>query len=109
MSAQVVGAQRAAELVFGGDAVLVDVREEAEWKAGHVCGAVHIPLSSVTDALADLPRDRTIVVVCRSGRRSLVAVDMMRRAGYRARNLEGGLQAWAACGLPLEPGGGFVI
>lgn len=96
-----VGPREAAALL-GGTAVLVDVREEYEWEAGHVAGAVHLPLSLVPTRLGELPRDRRIVVVCRSGRRSAGVTDLLTGSAFDAVNLDGGLLAWVEAGLPLE-------
>lgn len=87
-------------------AVLVDVREVHEWEAGHVAGAVHLPLGLVPTRLDELPRDRRIVVVCRSGRRSAGVTDLLNGSAFDAVNLDGGLLAWVEEGLPLETDGG---
>jgi rhodanese-related sulfurtransferase len=89
----------AAALVRDG-ALLLDVREPDEWEAGHAPGAVHLPLGR-------LPNERPapgcrIVVVCRSGRRSAEATRALLAWGYDAVNLAGGMQAWAAAGLPVR-------
>jgi rhodanese-related sulfurtransferase len=84
-------------------AVALDVRKTREWEAGRLVVGLHIPLEDLESRLDELPGDRTIVVVCRSGNRSGIATAALRRAGYRAENLEGGLRAWKAAGLPLEP------
>jgi rhodanese-related sulfurtransferase len=91
-----------------GDAVALDVREADEWAAGRIAGAVHIPVGELVARQDEIPEDRPIVVVCRSGSRSAWAVGMLARAGYDSANLSGGLQAWQAAGLPLEPPGGYV-
>jgi rhodanese-related sulfurtransferase len=101
-------APEAAAQLEAGAAVAVDVREPREWKAGHLRMARHVPLSELALRMSELPRDRTIVVVCRSGNRSRVATLALRRAGYDAENLEGGLKAWQAAGLVLEPPNGRV-
>ena len=101
-------AEEAAARLDAGSAVAVDVREETEWKAGHLSPAQHLPLSELASRMGELPRGHTIVVVCRSGNRSRVATLALRRAGYDAENLEGGLKAWQAAGLALEPPGGRV-
>ena len=85
---------------------LLDVREDDEWMAGHIDGAQHIPLGELAARLGELPKDRTIVAVCRSGGRSEAAVRGLRRLGYVAENLEGGVNAWDRAKLPLVDGGG---
>jgi rhodanese-related sulfurtransferase len=85
---------------------LVDVREPDEWQAGHIDGAVHIPMGQLGQRQEELARDRTIVAVCRSGNRSGQVVEALRRAGYDAENLEGGMQAWARADLPFVAEGG---
>jgi rhodanese-related sulfurtransferase len=82
-------------------AVLLDVREPDEWTAGHAPVALWIPMGEVADRQAELPEERDIVVVCRVGSRSARVTAALRRAGYEASNLEGGMQAWAAAGLPV--------
>ena len=81
--------------------MLLDVREPDEWGAGHAPAAVWIPMGEVADRQAELPEDRDIVVVCRVGARSARVTAALRRAGYEATNLAGGMQAWAAAGLPV--------
>lgn len=76
-------------------AVIVDVRELHEWDAGHIDGALHIPLGSLPARADELPRDRDVVVYCFMGGRGSRAAELLRRAGFgRARNLTGGYQAW---------------
>ena len=86
---------------------VVDVREPEEWLAGHVDGAVHIPMGELSHRQGELATDRQIVTVCRSGNRSGVAATALQEAGYRAENLEGGMEAWEKAGLPFvaEDGG----
>ena len=84
---------------------LLDVREPDEWDAGHLEGAQHIPLGALADRLGELPSDRPIVVVCRSGSRSGAAVRGLRQLGFAAENLDGGLASWARAGLPLVGAG----
>ncbi len=104
-----VDATRAAELLERGEAVVLDVRENVEWKAGRIPGALHIPLAQVPFQGRKLPRDTTIVTVCRSGHRSGLAARWLRRAGYRVEDLDGGMKAWARARLPLDPPGGRVL
>lgn len=92
---------RAAKALIDSGAVLLDVREPAEWCAEHAPGAMLIPLGQVRARQHELPRDRRIVVVCRSGGRSAAVTASLRLAGFDAVNLAGGMCAWAAAGLPV--------
>ncbi|MFJ3875844.1 rhodanese-like domain-containing protein [Streptomyces sp. NPDC090077] len=86
-----------------GDGLLVDVRERAEWNAGHAPGAVHLPLSLLVTG-AGLPtaaRGRPLVVICRSGQRSRRAAELLAGRGARAVDVRGGMSAWASAGLPV--------
>jgi rhodanese-related sulfurtransferase len=85
---------------------LLDVREPDEWQAGHIAGAQHIPLGQLRERLAEVPKDKTILAVCRSGGRSESAARGLRTLGYTVENLEGGVTAWKRAGLPLEAEGG---
>jgi rhodanese-related sulfurtransferase len=83
-------------------ALLLDVREPGEWNAGHAPGALLIPLGQLSSRLEELPRGREIVVACRSGNRSGVAVGLLRRAGFsRVHNMAGGMVAWSRADLPV--------
>jgi rhodanese-related sulfurtransferase len=82
-------------------AALLDVREPDEWQAGHIEGAVHIPLGELPSRLAEVPDDGELVVVCRSGARSAQAVAWLAQNGYEALNLRGGMGAWAAAGREM--------
>jgi rhodanese-related sulfurtransferase len=84
--------------------VFLDVREPYEWEAGHVEGSVHIPIGEVQRRFEELDRDRPLVVVCQVGQRSALVADFLAAQGYEAHNLLGGLQQWAAEGLPLTAG-----
>jgi rhodanese-related sulfurtransferase len=87
-------------------ALLLDVREDAEWRAGHAPKARHIPLRQLPGRVQDLPPDRTVVTVCRSGARSARAATLLARQGRQAVNLSGGMHAWARAGLPVIASGG---
>ncbi|HSK26099.1 MAG TPA: rhodanese-like domain-containing protein [Jiangellales bacterium] len=100
-----VGPVEAARLVDEG-AVMVDVRRADEWQAGRAPQARHIPMEDLGRRLAELPRDRSIVAVCRSGRRSGMVADQLRAHGYDVLNLQGGMLAWAGSGYPVVASGG---
>jgi rhodanese-related sulfurtransferase len=100
--------ERVAELHERGEIELVDVREPVEWEAGRIAGARHIAVNELTTRSEEIPRDRPIVFYCRGGSRSGMVAEAFRTAGYDARNMSGGLAAWADGGLPLEPEGGRV-
>jgi rhodanese-related sulfurtransferase len=93
------------------DAVLLDVREDDEWAAGHIDGALHIPMGELPGRfgeVADLAdASRELVVVCRSGHRSARVVAWLAQNGVDAVNLAGGLGAWTSAGRSLvsETGG----
>lgn len=82
-------------------AVVLDVREPDEWRAGHVAGALWIPMGEVGARHEEVPRDRQVVVICRSGGRSSRVVAELVQAGYDAVNAGGGMKAWQAHGYPL--------
>ncbi|HUP62676.1 MAG TPA: molybdopterin-synthase adenylyltransferase MoeB [Thermoanaerobaculia bacterium] len=80
----------------GEEVVLLDVREAHEWNAGHLGGATHIPMGQVPRRLDEIPRDREIVTICRSGSRSAHVQHLLEQQGYtRVKNLTGGMTRWA--------------
>ncbi|BCJ53337.1 sulfurtransferase [Actinoplanes sp. NBRC 14428] len=80
-------------------AYLLDVREPDEWQAGHAPAAHHLPMMEVPARIAEIPHDTEVVVVCRSGGRSGQVVSYLMGNGWdNVRNLDGGMQAWAADG-----------
>ena len=81
--------------------VLLDVREADEWDAGHAARAQWIKLGDLETARFQLPMNRRIVCVCRSGARSARATESLIAWGFDAANMEGGMKAWAASGLPV--------
>ncbi|MCA1981857.1 rhodanese-like domain-containing protein [Nocardioides nematodiphilus] len=78
---------------------VVDVREEHEWAAGHIEGAIHIPLGVLPVRAHELPEGQ-FLVVCHLGGRSAQAVQWLTRNGHDAVNLAGGMDAWEAAGRP---------
>ena len=98
---------RVAELQREG-AQLVDVREPHEREAGRIADTLHIELNDLPAEAGSLDRERPVVFYCRSGSRSALAAQAFAAAGFEAHNLDGGLKAWVADGLPLEPADGRV-
>ena len=85
--------------------LVLDVREDEEWAAGHVEGSTHVPLMELGERVADLPLVEQTLVVCRSGHRSAHATAYLRQLGVEAVNLDGGLAAWHQAGRPLVADG----
>jgi rhodanese-related sulfurtransferase len=95
-----VSATEAIELL-GGDAMLLDVREQYEWDAGHAPQARHLAMSELAGRISEIPADVAVICVCHVGGRSAAVSDALNRAGYQALNLTGGMAAWEAAGLPV--------
>lgn len=86
-------------------ALLVDVRETDEFAAVRAEKAMNLPLSTLAMRFQELPKDRDLVIICRSGRRSTQAIEFLISNGYsQVINLTGGTNAWVAEGLPTEQG-----
>ncbi|MFN2318032.1 MAG: rhodanese-like domain-containing protein [Gemmatimonadales bacterium] len=87
----------------GREPFIVDVRAESEWDAGHLPGAVHIPLPELEERLGEIPADREVVLQCQGGGRSAIAASLLKARGRdRVANLAGGYAAWVTAGLPVE-------
>lgn len=99
-----VSVLEAAQLLREDDAVLLDVREPDEWRAVRAPGALHIPMRQLSTSAHLLPGTGTIVCICHVGARSAVVAEALVGAGYDAVNVAGGMDAWAAAGLPVERG-----
>lgn len=87
--------------------LVLDVRTVAEWNDHRIAGSINVPITELGSRIAALAwdRKRPIVAVCRSARRSIPAVRLLARNGYlRVCQLEGGMLAWGAAGLPVEQG-----
>ena len=95
-----VTVDEAIEQVAGGT-LLIDVREQSEWDAGHAPDATLIPLSELQQRVHELPGDQRFLVICHSGGRSLRATSFLRQDGFDAVNVIGGMTAWAAAGGAL--------
>ena len=91
-------------LVSSGEAMVIDVRPPAEYEAGHIEGAINIPLESLPERLSRLPRDQEIVAYCRGTYCMLAfdAVEQLRQQGYRARRLEDGFPEWKVDHPPVD-------
>lgn len=92
-----------AEALQTGSARIVDVREPEEWAEGHIRGAVLIPLGELAARSGELDAAHPVIVVCRSGRRSLTGAEMLINAGFAdAQSMAGGMLAWEAAGQAIE-------
>jgi len=87
--------------------MLLDVREAEEWDAGHAPEATWIPLGEVETRYGELPRDVTIVAICRSGARSHAVTAALLGAGYAAVNVGGGMREWVAEDFPVVASDGL--
>lgn len=101
-SAPIAPADLATRLAQADAPVVIDVRTQEEYAAGHVPGALLIPYDQIADRLAEIPAGRPLVLYCRSGRRSGVAEAVLAEHGIAARQLDGSWLAWEAAGLPVE-------
>lgn len=85
------------------EVTILDIRGAAEWEAGHIAGALHVPLGDLPERLAEVPAERPVVVHCESGARSAIAASVLRAGGRReVVDFQGGMQAWRESGLPLQ-------
>ncbi|HZJ04358.1 MAG TPA: rhodanese-like domain-containing protein [Nocardioidaceae bacterium] len=84
--------------------LLVDVREPEQYVAGHVPGAVPIPMSQLANRLDEIDKTSRVFVICASGNRSSAMTDLLRGAGFDAVSVAGGTGAWTRSGRPVEGG-----
>jgi rhodanese-related sulfurtransferase len=99
--------QETLEMVKTGLAYGIDVREIDEWNAGHFELFTLTPLSELDGAV--LPSDKPIIFICRSGNRSGKACDSVAPTGLKVKNMEGGMLAWQAAGLPMTATNGTPL
>jgi hydroxyacylglutathione hydrolase len=98
-------ADSAARQLRGGALHVVDVRSTAEWQAGHIPGAQHIPLGELRARAGTIPGDRPVVVHCQGGARSAIAASILQEQGLSAVfDLPGGFNEWCAAGGQVEQG-----
>ncbi|MGH8670783.1 MAG: rhodanese-like domain-containing protein [Burkholderiales bacterium] len=103
-----VGSLDAVQLMNHQDAQVLDVREESEFKQGHISNARNIPLAQLSTKLKDLEKlkKRPLLVHCQSGSRALRACGLLTKNGFeQVYNLRGGLEAWRQANLPIEKSG----
>ena len=96
-----VTVEEAMALVADGT-ILIDVREQNEWDAGHAPDARFLPLSELQERVSEVPDDQRVLIVCHSGGRSLRATTFLRAEGIDAVNVMGGMLAWTAAGGALS-------
>jgi rhodanese-related sulfurtransferase len=99
-----IGREELAGRLASGDLVLIDVRPDAEFSAGHIAGARSIPIESLAASLKDLPKDVEVVAYCRGPYCVFAddAVRLLRRRGRRARRLQDGFPEWHRARLPVD-------
>lgn len=98
-----VTVQQAASLLDNPNVVFIDVREQDEYNAGHIPGVKLIPLGSVPSRLSEIPKDKTVIAVCRSGNRSGQATKYLRDQGFEnVHNMTGGMNQWSQAGYKVE-------
>ncbi|MGR0319047.1 rhodanese-like domain-containing protein [Agromyces sp. ZXT2-3] len=94
-----------AEVHAESDAWILDVREDAELAQARIQDAQHIPLGTLVERLDEVPRDRTVYVMCHAGGRSAQATEYLSTQGVDAVNISGGITEWYRAGLPITLGG----
>ena len=97
---QTVSPAKAKEAQDAG-AMLIDVRESNEYRAGHAPGAKHISVQVIERRLGEIPMERQIIVVCQSGMRSQRAAEILSRNGYQVLNVSGGMLGWQRAGMKV--------
>lgn len=97
--------EQAKAMVDRGDSLVVDVRRQDEWRAGHVKGAKHIPVDDVLARIEELPKDKNLLFICQAGVRSALACEMAAAMGLpqqRLFNIEEGTPVWIEKKLPTS-------
>lgn len=99
-----VSVLQATQLINQGKGVIVDVREPAEFAAGHLRDAKNIPIKELPNRIGELDKfkSKPVIIVCQSGMRSAKAAAQLKKAGFNeACSLDGGIAAWQAQGMPI--------
>ncbi len=98
-----VDAQTVSALKERDDVLVLDVREQWEYDAGHIPNITHIPMGEIQKRLDEIPTDKTVIVTCQSGGRSSQITNLLRDNGYDdVHNMTGGILSWQNAGLPVE-------
>ena len=98
-----VDAQTVSALKERDDVLVLDVREQWEYDAGHIPNITHIPMGEIQKRLDEIPTDKTVIVTCQSGGRSSQITNLLRDNGYDdVHNMTGGILSWQSAGLPVE-------
>ena len=103
-SASGIGTLEVTQLINGKNALVLDIREPAEFSSGSITGARNIPASAVADRVGEIGKYKAkpVIVVCQSGQRSAKVAAQLKKDGFgEVYNLSGGLAAWQQAGLPL--------
>lgn len=109
-STEQIDSDALAQRIAASDVVVIDVRRQDEWDAGHIPGALHIPLGRLTARVHEIPRDRVVVVHCHSGGRSPIAASLLRAHGIEhVVNHPGGILEWRARQHPVEVDSGAGV
>ncbi len=104
-SVPAVSVQQAAQMQAQQKAIILDVRENDEWNAGHIAGAIHIPLGEISTRVGELVKyqNQPVITQCRSGARSAKAADILAKSGFtNVHNMDGGLNAWQKADLHIQ-------
>ncbi len=97
-----IDAQTVNQLRERDDVVILDVREDWEYAAGHIPGTMLIPLGQLDGRLSEIPADKTVIAVCRSGNRSGQATQLLQQRGFTVHNMQGGMNAWEQANYAVE-------
>ncbi len=98
-----IDAQTVAAIKDDPNVYVIDVREQWEYDEGHIPGITLLPMGEVPARMSEIPTDKEVIITCRSGNRSGQVAEFLRQQGYdNVHNMEGGILAWEAAGLPVD-------